>query len=234
MKPRVLIVEDEAIIADDLNLILEDGGFEVLGPVDNAQDAFNILDKSSLELVLLDINIKGDIDGIEIGKKIKTKYKIPFIFITSYFDEETQKKVMSVEPSGYIIKPFQEEEVLINAKLALKKKSLQQTKLKTDKIFVRDTGVLKPLKYQEVLYAKGEDNYTRICTKSGKEYIISSTLKVIESKLPVQLFVRIHKSFIINIDFIETIEGNSLEINQKSIPIGKAYRSDLFNVLDVL
>jgi len=234
MNFNVLIVEDEVIIADDLSLSLEQAGYNVVDQADNYLTALDVINNQSIDLVLLDIHIKGDKTGLDIAQTLKNNYQIPFIFITSYFDDDTLAKVEQVNPAAYIVKPYQEEEVLMNVKLALKKGSIQKKDSKKQKIFVREGGLLKPVKADQIVFAKGEDNYTRLITIDKKEYIISHTLKSISDKLPEDRFCRVHKSFIINIDHVELIEGNSVQVNNQSIPIGKTFRPQLFEYLEVL
>ncbi len=234
MNFSILIVEDEVIIADDLTLSLEQAGYKVVSHVDNAHDAISEIQSKAVDLILLDINIKGPKDGVDIARQVKEQYNIPFIFITSYVDDSTLRKVEQVNPAAYIVKPYREEEVLMNVRLALKKKNLEKKETKKQKIFVREGGLLKPVKAEVIAYAKGEDNYTRLVTEGKKEYVLSHTLKSVEEKLPADLFCRVHKSFIINIDYIELIEGNSIQIANQSIPIGKTYRSKLFEHMEVL
>ena len=235
MSDKILVVEDESIIADDLRMILTANGYEVAGPVDNGTDALEIIQSTHLDLVLLDINIKGSLSGIDVANELREK--VPFIFVTSYYDEHTLKMAERVGPSAYIVKPFRREEVLINVRLALKKTpSAKKSESGTsgERIFVRDAGALKPVPGDQILFAKGEDNYTRLSLNDGAEIVISHTLKNIEEKLPKDQFCRVHKSYLININYIDLIVGNSLEIRGKSIPIGKTYRPGLFELMQVL
>ena len=236
MKHKILVVEDESIIADDLRMILSTNGFEVIGPVDNGTEALETIGTAKPDLVLLDINIKGSLSGIDVANDLKGK--VPFIFVTSYYDEHTLKMAERVNPSAYIVKPFRREEVLINVRLALKKQVEAPAKTEPtnggERIFVRDAGVLKPVPGDQILFAKGEDNYTRLLLEDGAEIVISHTLKNIEEKLSGTHFCRVHKSYLININYIDLIVGNSLEIRGKSIPIGKTYRSGLFELMQVL
>lgn len=234
MSLNVLIVEDEVIIADDLSLSLEQAGYTVVGQADSAEAALTLLRHHAIDLVLLDIHIKGDQDGLYLARLIRDEYQLPYIFITSYYDEDTLAQVEQVNPAAYIVKPYKEEEVLMNVRLAVKKSVVPKKHIIKQKIFVRDSGFLKPVKGEDIIYAKGEDNYTRLVTEDNKEYVISQTLKSIEKKLPVDRFCRVHKSYVINIDHVQLIEGNSIQIGDQSIPIGKTYRSGLFNYLEVL
>ncbi len=235
MEKRILIVEDEVIIAEDLALFLQDQGFAIEGPVDNGPDALQLLSGNQVDLALLDINIQGAMSGIDIGRELRDRYEIPFIFITSYYDEETLKRVESAQPAAYIVKPFKHEEVLLNIRLALQKHQYAKSPKKDiSKLLVRDAGLLKPIDPDEIAYLKAESNYTKIVMRAGDEYLQSHTLKTIEEKLPGNVFCRVHKSYIINLNCIELIEGNSLQVRGQCIPIGRSHRAALFDRMEVL
>lgn len=232
---NILVVEDESIIADDLRIILENEGFEVSGPVDNGKEALKLLEGNRIDLALLDINIRGTLTGVDVARELRRSSRTPFIFLTSYFDEKTLRSVEEVNPDAYIVKPFRKEEVLMNIRLALKKKAAREkVPRKVAKILIRDAGMLKPIDPDKIMYLKAESNYTKIKLSDGKEHVLSHTLKVIEEKLPPATFCRVHKSFIINFNFIELIEGNSLQVANQSIPIGRSYRDALFEQMEVL
>ena len=109
---KILIVEDEAITALDLEGILEDLGFSVLDTADSAKSAIEALGSSTPDLILMDIKIKGDVDGIDLAKLVRSKYPtIPIIFITSFSDEHTLSRAAEINPNGYIIKPFDVDEI---------------------------------------------------------------------------------------------------------------------------
>lgn len=236
MKANILVVEDEIIIADDLCQALEHAGYTVVGPADNAADALKLLADNPIDLALLDINIKGDTNGTELASIVRAEHNVPFMFITSYYDAATLRKAQATQPSAYLVKPFQEEVLLINVALALKKTqtAAEPAEAATGKLFVRDAGKLLPVDPAAITIAQGEDNYTRIKLQTGKEYIVSSTLKAVEQKLPANRFCRIHKSYLVNLDFIDLIEGNVLRVQGTTLPIGKTYRSQLIARLDVL
>ena len=116
---KVLIVEDEPLIAEDIAQALEKNEFLVSAVVYSKEDAIEQLNINLPDLVLLDINLSGEMSGIEIAKKINTQYNIPFIFITSYSDKQTLEKAKFTEPSGYIVKPFNEASLYSTLEIAL-------------------------------------------------------------------------------------------------------------------
>ncbi len=116
---RVIIVEDEAIIATEIEYYCIDLGYKVVGKFmngDAALDGFATLDP---DIALLDINIKGSKDGIDLARVIREKYNFPFVFLTSYADVATLEKVKEVLPYGYIVKPFTENDIRSNIEIAL-------------------------------------------------------------------------------------------------------------------
>ena len=116
---RVLIVEDEPLIAEDIAQGLEKNEFLVSAVVYSKEDAIEQLNNNLPDMVLLDINLSGEMSGIEIGEKINSDYNIPFIFITSYSDKQTLEKAKHTEPSGYILKPFNEAILYTTLEIAL-------------------------------------------------------------------------------------------------------------------
>lgn len=108
---KVMIVEDEGIVSIDIRNILSRLGYTVSGVAFSGEEAIDIIQKSGPDLILMDIGLKGDIDGIEAAKKIKEDHKIPVIFLTGFADENTLLRAKGADPAGYIIKPINEEEL---------------------------------------------------------------------------------------------------------------------------
>ena len=118
---KVLIVEDEAIIAIEIASTLKMLGYQVCGSVMNSDKALDALKNTTPDLALLDINIKGSMNGIDIAKIIRKNHHLPFVFLTSYSDVETLKEVQQTMPYGYIVKPFTDSDLRCNIELALYK-----------------------------------------------------------------------------------------------------------------
>lgn len=108
---KVLIVEDAIIIAEDLAASVEELGYEVVGIVDNAPEAYEAIADKAPDVVLLDINLGTEEDGLDIGKHLNDQLKVPFIFITAFSSKATQEKILALNPKGYLVKPFETEEL---------------------------------------------------------------------------------------------------------------------------
>ncbi|RAP33751.1 response regulator [Candidatus Marinamargulisbacteria bacterium SCGC AG-439-L15] len=125
--PRVLIVEDEVIIAEDIRHIVEREGYCVVGAVSSGQAAITMVEKTKPDIVLMDICLQDKEDGITTAAFLKLCYQIPVIFITAYSDKDKLDRVKDVDPSGYIVKPYTKELICANIHLALHKRAKEQS-----------------------------------------------------------------------------------------------------------
>ena len=227
----VLVVEDEPLIADDIAMTLQGNGYEVLGPVDNAAEATTALSKSKPNLVLLDINIKGSKDGIQLASEVRSRFRLPFIFITSFYDRTTLDRAKATEPQAYIVKPFDEKDLLINVEMALFKH--RQKPLSTEKFFVKEKNEMIAVEAKDILYAEAFDNYCKVFTEK-QSYIISHTLKEVEGKLASNSFVRVHRSYLVNFESVTSINESNVCLGLVKIPLGQSYRQELMDRITLL
>jgi DNA-binding LytR/AlgR family response regulator len=229
----ILIVEDEPLIADDIAMILERNSYQINEIVDNAEDALIQLSAQKPDLILLDINIEGDKDGIQLAHQINKDYQIPFVFLTSYYDNNTLKRAKATNPKGYVVKPFDEGDLIANVELALMKSRSLTSSAPIYKFFVRNNQELKAIEPNDILYVESDDNYANIYTLNEK-HVVSHTLKSVEEKLQANGFVRIHKSYLINFRKITSIHEGYAFIDEIKLPIGRSYRDDLLKNLSIL
>jgi DNA-binding NarL/FixJ family response regulator len=149
-KLRVLIVEDEPVIAENISMYLDNADFEVSGIAYDSAEANEQLQKNTPDAAILDINLESEEDGIDIAKRINQKYQIPFLFLTSYSDKETLQRAKAVNPSGYIVKPFNEKTLLASLEIAISNHAADVNRktpaLTTDKI---NPHLLSPLSDRE-------------------------------------------------------------------------------------
>lgn len=121
-RPKILIIEDEVAIACDIAFNLEDHGYIIAEVFHSAEDGLAYLEKNKVDLVMLDINLEGDLTGIDVARYIDKELGIPFIFLTSYSDADTVNKAAHTFPSGYLVKPFKEDDLAPAVQMALIKK----------------------------------------------------------------------------------------------------------------
>ena len=118
---RIMIVEDEQITAADLEASLEDLGYAVTAIASSGKQAIRSAETTLPDLVLMDIRIKGEMDGVDAARQIRQRFDIPVIYLTAHADDETLERAKSAEPLGYIVKPFQESELRAAIQMALHK-----------------------------------------------------------------------------------------------------------------
>ena len=116
---QIMIVEDEVLICDDLRAVLTNIDYNVIAVAHNGEDALDKLTRYLPDLVLLDINLKGGLDGIQVGKTINELYDIPFVYLTSYASRGVLDRAKSTHPLGYVVKPFTEKEIFATLEIAL-------------------------------------------------------------------------------------------------------------------
>lgn len=374
---KILVVEDESIVAKDIQNTLIRLGYEVPATASSAASAYEKLEQVQPNLVFLDIKLKGEEDGIDIAAHIKEKYNIPVIFLTSYVDQETLDRAKFTEPYGYIVKPFNESDLKTTVEMALFKYSrdrevresqqrlanalsnveeaimitdtdgritylnersgnllgygtvsaagvdlfdlitvemegggmirkeaifeqmrkneprtytdvqLNIKKLNTsvngvltaspvhdekktylgaafvfgdkgseevavrsqaaeqvpavfldnqviqNSFFVKKGSMLVKVYLDNIQWIQAMDNYVIIQTNSD-QFVIHSTMKDIENKLPPANFLRVHRSYIIPIEKINVLDENTVLIGDKTIPIGKSYKEAFMARLNFL
>lgn len=121
MSSKILIVEDEVVIAMEIEALLEQLGYEVAGQAGRGEDAVDLAEQRRPDLVLMDIRLKGEMDGITAAEKIFRLYKIPVVFLTAHSDPSTLERAMNLQPYGYLLKPFRKNDLYTTIEIALYK-----------------------------------------------------------------------------------------------------------------
>lgn len=242
---KVLLVEDDWIIAKEIAYNLQDMGFEVVGCFDNAEEAYRQIKVFLPDLVILDIDLSGEMTGIELASQLKKDGNIPFIFLTALADSQTVEKAKLAEPYAYLVKPVAPETLYSTIEITLHNAarrnadivggatSIKDNLIYEDSIFVKNKKRLEKILLKDILWVEAYDIYAMIKTTAGK-YLLSHSLKAVEEKFPSSHFIRVHRSFLVNKDKIDAIETTDLIIADTAIPVGKTYREGLMKKLSVL
>lgn len=246
-KVKLLVVEDETILAQDIAQRLKHMGYEVVGIAPSAQKALELISAHpDIDLIVLDIILKGEQDGIELARTINVLHGIPFIFLTSHADRHLVERAKSVRPYAYILKPFNDRQVNVAIELALVNYSnnstettlLAQKKFRAkenqvlqinDSLFLKKDNHFERVLLEEILFLEAESNYTTLHTQCGR-FVYSMVLKRIEALLPSDFFLRVHRSFVININAVTGFEGNLLFVGPQKIPVSRSHREAVFQL----
>ncbi|WP_457617342.1 LytR/AlgR family response regulator transcription factor [Lutibacter sp.] len=236
-KIKIHIVEDEPLIAETIKTILEKAGYVVTGISMRGKEAIFDIETAQPNMVLADIILKGEMDGIEMIQQLQKRLSIPFIFLTSMSDEETINRVKKTNPSGFIVKPFNEHTLLTNIELALYKHKLEKPTIsvntESDSFFIKNKGELIKIKQNNILFFEAYDNYCNLYTEERK-YLITHSLKSIEEKLPATTFLKVHRSFIINVSKIDSIQEGYVFMSNHKVSVSKTYKDALMKKLHLL
>lgn len=255
-KVNILIVEDEGIVALALEDTLQLEGYQVCGIADNGKEALRIAEKETIDLVLLDIQLKGDWDGIETARRLTALKEIPFIYLTAFSDDETLERAKETTPAAYLIKPYQPRNLLIAIDLALHNFAFHKSSAVpvvsisgngfaseitekepvlcfNDAIFIKQNYKFIKVSLNDIYYLEAENNHTHIITKD-KNFIVRHPLNVVMDKFDRQYFIRVHRSYAINMDHLDTFNNHSIFLKDHEIPLGRNYKEEFLQRFDFL
>lgn len=229
-KLNILIVEDEYVTQKSIekNILLL--GHLVKGKAMDYDKAISILNNEKIDFAIIDINIKGEKSGIEIGTYISNHIKIPFVFLTAYSDKKTIASAIETEPYGYLVKPFQQHDLLTAIEVALlnyKKENKQQSE---QIIHIKQGEKNIKLNLDSVLFIESDKNYVKIFTEK-EVYKHRNTLQEFANELPKH-FLQTHKSFYVNSNKITAITKSTLEIGTYLVPISKSFKDSIDNAFN--
>ena len=233
---KVAILEDDIIIAENLKQIIEAEGYEVLCSFDSAEEFLSFNDQ--FDLLLVDINLEGDMDGIDLVNKLSgTGLHFSYIFISDIDDYRRINRALSTEPLSYLSKPFKKKDIQIALKLAAKKTSSNnedQLRAEGDVIYIKDKDKLISLLKSDILFVEAQGSYSEINTVDRK-VLVSQNLSKIEKKSSLEFLMRIHKSFLVNPSMISEIrQRSSVLIKDRELSIGDSYKQSFLETLDIL
>jgi DNA-binding LytR/AlgR family response regulator len=246
---KILIVEDNVIIADDMQSMLEEIGYEIVDNVIVYEQAVDVLKNNHVDLVLIDIILASDKTGIDLGKHIRETYNIPFIFVTSNSDRATVENAKTVKPDGYLVKPFEQQDLYTSIEIALSnfnyaKKGAEKVEenqeaadeitsnsVLKDSIFVKKQHLYYRIQFTDIQFIKADNVYLEVNTVD-KKFLVRSPLKDYLEKLPKNKFYRAHKSYIVNVDHIDAINSKDIMINNNLIPISKDFKEFILSSMN--
>ena len=239
---KIGIVEDELVIARTIVSTLDELGYAHCGPAISYTEAMEMLDKNKPDLLLLDIQLSGKKDGIDVAQKVNELYQIPFIFLTANSDGETIDRAKKVKPHAYIVKPFTKEELFAAIEIAFSNFTGNRSDTKPEHttsyhskeyMFVRDGYVFRKIFFNDLLYLESDANYIVLHLKSQKKVMVRSTLNDFTEQIDQKIFLRVHRSYSVNINMIDDVFPTEISIGGIKIPIGKSFREELLKALGI-
>lgn len=236
-KIRVLVVEDSALIAEDLAVKLARHSFDVVSICESGEEALAFLEKEQPDLVLLDIKLAGALDGISTGYMIQEKWALPIIYLSDLADAETVGRAKRTRPANYLTKPFNEADLVRAIEIAFSNFAYKQetpaSSRRADHIFIKNDNTFVRVNVEDILYLHADRSYCSIVTRE-KAYMQSLSMNHVFEQIGHADFLRIHRSYVVNIRKITAIDGNIVRIGDHSIEMSKTWRDELIGRLTFL
>lgn len=237
-KVKILIVEDEMLIGAKISLFLSELGYEVTALLPRAEEALVHIHEDLPDLALLDIQLRGDMDGVALAEILHTQHKIPVIFLTANTDDATFNRAKAAKPFAFLAKPFRKTELQRALELAITRMESEANPepiapkteednafLLDDRIFVRFKDRMVKILFDTIRYVEADRNYCRIFTPD-REYLLTMPLKSIEAKLPAAKFQRIHRSHIVNLAHVDEVSEGHVHIGDTHLPLSQSLREE--------
>jgi two-component system, LytTR family, response regulator LytT len=230
----VIAIDDEPLALQLVSGYIEKTpGLKLIGKFDNPLDASDFLTDATVDVIFVDIQMP-DLSGIEFTRLLEKGPKI--IFTTAY--EKYALEGYKLDIVDYLLKPFSYEEFLISVKKAqhlikLEQKARVNVDANNKFLFLKSDYKIRRINFNEILYVEGLKDYVKVYTQNTQNPVLSLTsLKLLESKLPASRFMRVHRSFIVNLDKIDTIERSRIVFGKAYIPVSEQYKEKFQTYLD--
>lgn len=229
---NVLIVDDNEIARDTLSQIagrIKD--VKIAGECADALQAYNMLQEKQIDVILLDIEMPG-MTGLELTRNLEKGPVI--VFTTSKRDYAVEAFELNV--ADYIIKPVTPGRLIqaIDKARELIESATEELSVSEEEfIFIRDSNIIRRIRLDDILFVESMRDYVKLHTPQ-KFYAIHTTLKAVEDRLPSSKFLRVHRSYIVAIEKIDTIREGVIIVQEKTVPVADAYRAALNKRMNVL
>jgi DNA-binding LytR/AlgR family response regulator len=238
-KTKVLIVEDEMVVAGNMYDILKKMGYKVLEPVINYTEGILSIETNKPDIAIIDIKLAGRKTGIDLAEKIRERYNIPFIFLTSNANSDLFNQAKEALPYAYLLKPFTKQGLYTSIEIALNNfnKSIESSNheqvIINKAFFIKKNKVFFKLVFDDILYIKSSHVYIEIFMKNREKHMIRGSLNRVTGKLSNN-FIQTHRAFIVNLDYLTEINNTFLKVNDKIVPVGKKYYQRILKIIDVV
>ena len=237
---KILLVEDEELYANQVEILVDRIGHQLIGVCDSSDKVINVLDHDEPDLILMDVHINGEYDGIELASLINKDQEIPIIFITSLRDDLTFKRAQRVGATNFIVKPFDQLQLERAIDLAVKKpksepKDNDISNIGSNHFYIKQSGTLTKVGFDEIYYLSADGHYCNV-HKANKKFIVRISLVQLADKIPKNFFLQTHRSYIINKKKIKklNLKENIIDLNGQMIPISKLNRAEVIKSLGLV
>ena len=239
-KVKVLALESDNNNIKKIKSVLEELSYDLVGVVDNGDDALLAFDIHTPDIVIIDVAQNGRMDGIKLAEELQKRQEITIIFSANKEDENSFERAKKVMPLGFLFKPFNAKELKIAVELATlnqsqnKEGAVQRSAQANQSFFIKVGHKLVKVSFDDIIYIEVKSDYSTLVV-GRRRLNVKISLKELEPRLP-DMFVRCHRNYLININAVESLdlqEGHVTIINEH-LPIGRTYKDRVINMLNLL
>ena len=231
---KTIAIDDEPLALQLITgYIGKTPGLNLVGQFNNPLDAIEFMSGNEVDLIFVDIQMP-DLSGVEFTRSLVKGPKV--IFTTAY--EKYAIEGFRLEVIDYLLKPFSYDEFLHSVQrvqniLKLEKAVVDSVETSNEFLFLKSDYKIKRINFNDILFIEGLKDYVKVYVQNSRKPILSLTsLKLLESKLPGSMFMRVHRSFIVNLGKIDTIERSRIVFGDKYIPVSDQYKDKFQDYLD--
>ena len=244
---KILIIEDEPILAMELSDCLEEEGYDVVATANNGRKALDLFKRQSVDLLLCDINIKGDWDGIQTVHQLLAERPVPIIYLTALTDRQTLERAKQTYPAAYVTKPYQLHSLRTAIELAIYNFTVRPTATAAnptatassgrdplgrevilqinDDLFIKQSNQFIKVNLSDLLYLEADNIYTNLFTNNRK-YVLRLTLSGILERINHPELVRIHRSYAVNLNKVESFNEAEVKIGSQLISLSRSHKDE--------
>lgn len=233
-KINVLIVEDAGLVAEDIANKLKKHNMDVAAICNSGEDAIRSLEERMPDVILMDIQLSGALDGISTAHMIHEKNDIPIVYLSDYGDDDKVNRAIKTSPQTYLSKPFREGDLIRTIQIAFNnwrdRHATKPSAVLKDHFFIKDGDKHVKVSYHDIVYLEAGRAYCRIVTET-KTYTQSNNMGKILDQISHKDFIRVHRSYVINTNKITEIEGNIIRLGKHRVEMSKGMRDKLIDKL---
>lgn len=238
-KARILVVEDQVVVAKSIEAMVIDHGLEVVAICRSGEEALAFMDQSAADIIIMDIKLEGKMDGIQAAAKIRELYRAPVIYLSDYTDHATVRKAKTTMPVNFLAKPFTESDLMRAIDIAIynsnASRAVESSSDNDDEFVFLKTGpqAYSRLEYNNIIYLEADRSY---CNIQGvdKLHTVSMSMAAVAEQLNAARFIKIYRKYIINIRKARELQGSEVIVAGYRLPVSDQHRAELMARLKVL
>ncbi len=229
------IIEDEVLIASYLSSNLQKMGYTTPEPAHTFNEGLELIKNEDIDLFIIDINLEGHKDGIELARHIRNQSSRPIIFLTAYSDEETLYEAKDTCPDAFLIKPASRDQLRSSIAIALNNyETMLTTQERPESILVKDGYEHKKIKINDINFILSDHNYVTYHLKGQIKVMERNTIKELVDKLSPLGFIKINRSTIVNIENIDTVDSHQIIVGGSSFKLNKKNRDLIISKMETM